>query len=284
MQSLEGKVAVVTGAASGIGRAMASRFAAERMKVVLADIEEPAFSSATAEQRGTGAAVLAVRTDVSVASDVESLAEAAYKEFGAVHLVCNNAGVAPEGAPVWTRSLDTWRWVLDVNLFGVIYGIRSFVPRMLAGGEEGHVVNTASVAGLSAGPMIGLYYVSKHAVVSLSETLYLDLRLANAKLGVSVLCPGFVKTAIGESARNRPASVAPDAFTSDEFHAFVRNLIEHGVPASSIADQVVDAVLDGKFWILTHTEYDPAIRERVNAMLEGRNPEPSGEAARSRGN
>jgi NAD(P)-dependent dehydrogenase (short-subunit alcohol dehydrogenase family) len=281
MQALTGKVAVVTGGASGIGRAMADRFAREGMKIVLADIEEPALSNAASELTAAGAQVIAVRTDVSKSDQVDSLADAAYQRFGAVHVLCNNAGVAPEGAPVWMRSLDTWHWLLGVNLYGVIHGIRSFVPRMLAQGEEGHVVNTASIAGLSAGPMIGPYFVSKHAVVSLSETLYLDLKLANAKLGVSVLCPAFVKTNIGESARNRPSEIAGDGFSSAEFHAMVRAMIESGIPASAVADQVVDAILKDQFWILTHPESKAMVRDRMTAILEGANPAGVGEISRA---
>lgn len=281
MQDLTGKVAVVTGGASGIGRAMAEQFAREGMKLVLSDIEEAALESTAAALRGAGAEVKAVRTDVSVAAEVESLAQKAYAEFGAVHVLCNNAGVAPEGAPVWMRSLDTWNWVLGVNLYGVIHGIQSFVPRMLAGGQEGHVVNTASLAGLTAGSMIGPYFVSKHAVVALSETLYLDLKLVNAKLGVSVLCPAFVKTRIGESARNRPGSARSDGFASTEFHEMVRGLIESGIPAETVADHVTQAIRDGEFWILTHPESKPGVTERAKGIVEGRNPAGTGEIARA---
>ncbi len=270
MQEFKNRVAVVTGAASGIGRAIAGRCAAEGMRVVLADIEDvPLHEAAKALD---GATVLPYRVDVSDASAMEQMAEAVYSEFGAVHLLFNNAGVAPDGKMVWAQTLDTWKWVIDVNLYGVIHGLRSFVPRMLAAGDEGHVVNTASVAGLHAGPLISPYYATKHAVVGLSESLYLELAMAKARVGASVLCPAFVKTKIGESARNRPGGDATSAAGSNEFAAMVRSLIDQGVSPESIADKVFDAIRAERFWILTHPEFDAAIRDRVEGMLQGRNP------------
>ena len=283
MQQLKDKVAVITGAASGIGLALAERCAAEGMRLVLADIEEPALARAAQAIRNAGAQVLAQRVDVASAAEVEALAEAAYKQFGAVNLLCNNAGVGGVGAPVWAQTLDAWRWVINVNLFGVIYGVHSFVPRMLAGGQEGHVVNTASLAGLTSGAMISPYHATKHAVVTLSESLYMELQMVNAKISASVLCPAFVKTKIGESERNRPQS-GDFGQTSGEFRAMIQTMVEQGVPAEGIADSVIEAVKQGRFWILTHPEYEPAIRERVNAILDGRSPQPNTEfaAARSR--
>src|SRR5580704_5563879 len=240
------------------------------MRVVLADIEASALQEAAKAM--DGATVLPYRVDVSDASAMEQMAEAVYSEFGAVHLLFNNAGVAPDGKMTWAQTLDTWKWVIDVNLYGVIHGLRSFVPRMLAGGEEGHIVNTASVAGLHAGPMISPYYATKHAVVGLSESLYLELAMAKARVSASVLCPAFVKTKIGESARNRPGAKAAAPPAGDEFAAMVRGLIEQGMPPESIADKVLDAIRDERFWILTHPEFDAAIRARVEGMLEGRNP------------
>jgi NAD(P)-dependent dehydrogenase (short-subunit alcohol dehydrogenase family) len=272
MLEFRDKVAVVTGAASGIGRAIAERCAAEGMRVVLADIEEPALLETAKSMADSGARLLPYRLDVSSAGEVESLAATAYREFGAVHLLFNNAGVAPEGMPAWSQTLDTWRWVIDVNLYGVIHGIRSFVPRMLASGEEGHVVNTASVAGLHAGPMISPYYVSKHAVVGLSESLFLELQMAGARVDASVLCPAFVRTKIAESARNRPQTGAAES-GSEEFGVMVRGMVEQGASPQSIAEQVFDAIRKRQFWILTHPEFDAAIRERVNGMLERRNPQ-----------
>jgi NAD(P)-dependent dehydrogenase (short-subunit alcohol dehydrogenase family) len=269
---LGGKVAVVTGAASGIGRALAERFASEGMRLVLADIERPALDAAARELTRQGAIVLAQHCDVSDAADVDAVAEAAYARFGAVHILCNNAGVGGAGAPVWMQTADTWRWVLSVNLMGVIHGIRSFVPRMLAGGEAGHVINTASVAGLVTGPLISPYYAAKHAVVAVSESLYFDLQIVKSAIGVSVLCPAFVKTRIGQSARNRPATGDYGA-SSAELTSKLQSLIDAGTPPADIADQVVDAIKRGQFWILTHPEMDARIIDRHERMLARRNPE-----------
>ncbi|HTB10804.1 MAG TPA: SDR family NAD(P)-dependent oxidoreductase [Bryobacteraceae bacterium] len=268
MKDFKGKVAVVTGAASGIGRGIAQRCVAEGMRVVLADIEKDALEEAAAAMPGT----MPYRVDVSYAPGMDAMADAVYKEFGAVHLLFNNAGVAPDGKMSWAQTLETWKWVIDVNLYGVIHGLRSFVPRMLAGGEEGYVVNTASVAGLHSGPMISPYYATKHAVVGLSECLYLELKMANARIGAAVLCPAFVKTRIAESWRNRPGGSAATAAGSDEFGAMVRGLVEQGVSPESIADKVFEAIREERLWILTHPEFDAAIRDRAEGMLEGRNP------------
>jgi NAD(P)-dependent dehydrogenase (short-subunit alcohol dehydrogenase family) len=268
MQEFKNRVAVVTGGASGIGRAIAERCVAEGMRVALADIEAPALDAAARAMKARP-----YQIDVSDADAVEAMAEAVYKEFGAVHLLFNNAGVAPDPKPVWAQTLDTWKWVTGVNLYGVIHGLRSFVPRMLAGGEEGHVVNTASVAGLSSGPMISPYFATKHAVVGLSESLFLELKMGNTRIGASVLCPAFVKTKIAESARNRPGAGAVPPDTS-EFGTMVRALVENGMSPEAIASQVFEAIKAGQFWILTHPEMDAAIRQRVEGMLARRNPVP----------
>jgi NAD(P)-dependent dehydrogenase (short-subunit alcohol dehydrogenase family) len=209
VKDLRDRTAVITGGASGIGRAMAGRFAAEGMKIVLADVEAEALDRAVEELRGRGAAAVGVRADVSRAGDVEAIAAEAERAFGPVHVLCNNAGVAA-GGPLWKLSEADWAWVLGVNLWGVVHGIRAFVPRMIEHGGEGHVVNTASVAGLAAGPWFGPYCASKHAVVAISETLHHELALTGSAIKVSVLCPGFVKTRIAESHRNRPADLQRD--------------------------------------------------------------------------
>jgi NAD(P)-dependent dehydrogenase (short-subunit alcohol dehydrogenase family) len=269
MREFKNRVAVVTGGASGIGRAIAERCVAEGMRVVLADIEGPALKDAADAMNATH-----YQIDVSDAAQMEAMAESVYKEFGAVHLLFNNAGVAPNGKPVWAQTMETWKWVIDVNLYGVIHGLRSFVPRMLAGGDEGHVVNTASVAGVHSGPMISPYFATKHAVVGLSESLYLELSMFQARASASVLCPAFVKTKIAESGRNRPGAVAAAAAEPNEFEAMVRGMVESGVSPESIADKVFEAIQEQQFWILTHPEMDAAIRARVEGMLARRNPAP----------
>src|SRR6266536_1627947 len=207
MKVFQDKVAVVTGAASGIGRALAAKSAQEGMKIVLADVEESALKQAEEELKASGARVLAVRIDVSQAADVERLAQQAFATYGAVHLLCNNAGVAA-GTTVWESSLADWQWVLGVNLWGVIHGMHFFVPRMLAQDSEGHIVNTASSAGLVASSGLGIYKVSKHGVVTLSETLALELAARGTKLKASVLCPEWVNTRILDAERNRPQALA----------------------------------------------------------------------------
>ena len=204
MERLRDRVAVVTGAASGIGLALSERFAAEGMRVVMADVETTALAPAAERVRAAAPAVLAVRVDVSRAEDVERLARETYAAFGAAHVVCNNAGVAVISA-VHEQTLADWQWVMGVNLWGVIHGVHAFLPRMLAGGDEGHIVNTASMAGLTTAPFMSIYDVTKHGVVALSESLYKELELSGALVGVSVVCPGLINTNIIRSARNRPA-------------------------------------------------------------------------------
>jgi NAD(P)-dependent dehydrogenase (short-subunit alcohol dehydrogenase family) len=276
MQELRGKVAVVTGGASGIGFAMARRFGAEGMKLVIADIEVPALSEAAERLRAEGADVLDVVTDVSQADQVELLAEKTVAHYGAVHVLCNNAGVAG-GGPAWDISLGEWEWVLGVNLWGVVHGVRSFVPRMLKAGE-GHVVNTASMAGL-----IGLYTsppyaVSKFGVVALSESLYSQLKISGAPVGVSVLCPAWVRTRIDESDRNRPAAAGPPTATqaSEETRLAMQHLIAGAMDPALVADRVVEAVRSGQLYVLPHDDefWLDLIRERTTRIAERRNPEP----------
>ncbi len=204
MESVQGKVAVITGGGSGIGLAMATRFASEGMKVVLADIEKDALDAAVAGLAATGAEAIGVPTDVADGAAVEALRDAAVDRFGTVHLLCNNAGVGTGGLS-WNQSVADWEWVLGVNLWGVVHGIRAFMPILLEQGE-GHVVNTASMAGLSSPPMMAIYNVSKHAVVTLSETMFGELAMIESPVGVSVLCPGWVNTRIHEAGRNRPGA------------------------------------------------------------------------------
>jgi NAD(P)-dependent dehydrogenase (short-subunit alcohol dehydrogenase family) len=277
MQDFKGKVAVVTGAASGIGRALAQRCAREGMKVVLADVEEAALLETAREIEKDGAAVLAVETDVSRFGPVEALAKKTIETFGAVHLLVNNAGVGGGGL-AWQTTIKDWHWVLGVNLWGVIHGIRAFVPIMIDQGTEGHIVNTSSLAGLLSGPGQAAYKVSKHGVVTLSETLYHELNLTGAKIGVSVLCPSFVNTGIMDAERNRPADLvnrpeeevrAPD---HEMWVQFFRNKVEQGMPPDQVADLVMAAVRDNKFYILTHPEAKPMIERRLEDISQERNP------------
>jgi len=276
MQELRDRVAVVTGGASGIGFALASAFAAEGMKLVLGDIEAPALADAVAKLEANGAEVVGVRTDVSDAASVQALADEAVTRFGAVNVLCNNAGVGGGGL-TWEAPLSTWEWVLGVNLWGVIHGLRSFVP-ILMQQPEAHVVNTASVAGLVAGPFMGAYNASKHAVVALSETLYHEMGLMAPQVKVSVLCPGWVRTRIAESARNRPASLTeggPDA--ADSVAASVlKPLIDNGMPPEEVAAKVLDAIRAERFWILPHDGTEDFwvnfVNERTQSLADRTNP------------
>ncbi len=275
MQEFRDRVAVVTGGASGIGLGLASAFAAEGMKLVLADIEAPALDAAVAKLTAAGAEVIGVRTDVSDAAQVQSLADTAVERFGAVHVLCNNAGVGGGGLS-WEAPLDTWEWVLGVNLWGVINGVRSFVP-ILMQQPEAHVVNTASIAGLVAGPFMGPYNASKHAVVALSETLYHETALMAPHVKVSVLCPGWVRTRIAESARNRPGATAtePDAAT-EGFALALQPLIDNGMPPDQLAATVLEAIRAERFWILPHDDTEAFWRtfvdERAQSLVDRTNP------------
>ena len=275
MEQLSGKVAVVTGAASGIGRAMAGRWCEEGMKVVLADVEEGALAVAEKELSSGGAEVLAVRTDVSKGEDMDALAAAAIDRFGAVHIVCNNAGVGGGGLAQQLTEKD-WQWVLGVNLWGVIHGQRVFLP-ILMEQNEGHVVNTASVAGLVTSPFMSPYCASKFAVVAMSECLQKELAMQGSHVGVSVLCPGFVNTQIADSDRNRPAELQRDGEVADEFgmREMLRQVVAAGMPCEDVAGCVADAVTNNRFYVLTHPELKDAIRTRMEDILEGRTPSPT---------
>jgi NAD(P)-dependent dehydrogenase (short-subunit alcohol dehydrogenase family) len=269
MDDFRGKVAVVTGGASGIGFGLAQRFAVEGMKVVLADIEEPALKHAADMLRADGADVLAVPTDVSDHDAVHHLAAATFERFGTAHVVCNNAGIGT-GGPAWMVSEAQWRWIVGVNLMGVVHGIQAFVPRLLEQGE-GHVVNTASAAGLLSGPAMSPYFATKHAVVALSESLAADLAMAGSTVGVSVLCPGFVRTRIQESDRNRPHDVPDAVMLTPEIadrREMMNALIAGGMDPSDVADHVVDAIRAKKLHIFTHPEMVEAIRQRFDRIVE----------------
>ena len=276
MEDLKGKVAVITGGASGIGRAVAQRAAAEGMKVVIGDIEEGPLKDTEGELSSRGAEAMGVLSDVSDAASVRELRDKALDRFGAVHLVHNNAGVGL-GGPIWEVSEEDWRWILGVNLLGVVHGIATFVPLLLEQGE-GHVVNTASIAGLATAPFLGPYNATKQAVVAISETLFKDLQAvgAPAGVGVSVLCPGFVQTRIAESDRNRPSWAAlPEPKAAEELRGAMQNMVDGGIPPAVVADRVIDAVRTNTFYILTHPELTPALQTRFDDIVRGRPPTPA---------
>jgi len=275
MKIFQGKVAVITGGASGLGRAMADRFAREGMSIVLADVEPNALARAEAEMKAAGAKVIGVRTDVSKAAEVEALAQRTLAAFGGVHVLANNAGVA-EGGSVWENTVADWEWVLGVNMWGVIHGVRVFTPIMLKQESEGHIINTASVAGLISPPGMGIYCVSKHAVVTLSECLHHDLAQKTDKLKCSVLCPAYVPTGIADSGRNRPADLTQTRQKSEADLALDANLkkaVQSGkLSAADVAQKVYEAVRDERFYILTHPKIKPSIQWRMEDILQDRNP------------
>ncbi len=267
MQEFEGRVAVVTGAASGIGLAMATRFAQVGMRVVLADIERDPLEAATSKLAAEGHDVIGIPTDVSHAEAIQELADQAIAAFGQVNIVHNNAGVVRAGR-LEELSIADWEWVLGVDLWSVIYGVKTFLPLIREAGE-GHIVNTASSAGLQSSPEIGPYNVAKFGVVALTETLQLELRAEKSPIGASVLCPGAIATRITESARNRPDSVA-DTETNQRFHASASKIVNDGHTPESVAECVIDAIRAKEFWILTHPEWIDVLRDRVDGMSDGR--------------
>lgn len=278
MRDWAGKVAVITGAGSGMGAAMARRFADEGMKIVVADIDLAAAEATAAGIAAAGGAALAVRADVSRQDDVQAMADRAWDHFGAVHVLVNNAGIVPSGRyrQIWDFPLEDWRWSFDVNLMGVVHGIRSFIPRMIAEGVDGHVVTTASIAGLISGSGSPVYSAAKHAAVRATEALYASLRDMNSPIGVTLLCPGLVNTNIYRSERNRPDALRPDqgiAEETPELQAIADSLYRSAISPEAVADMVFDAMQRRQFYLLTSDKYDPQIRERAEAMLERRNPE-----------
>ena len=280
MQELVGKVAVVTGAASGLGLAFATRFAQEGMRVVLADIEREALERAEAAIKAQGGTAIAVRTDVLIEHEIKTLADTAFATYGNVHVLCNNAGVggATGESGVWNIPMNEWDWVLGVNFSGVLHGIRHFVPRMLANAEEGHIVNTASVAGLVTGGVGAPYTISKHGIVALSEILYKDLKARNARVSASVLCPGWVNTNLIDSARNRPMSLTPDDAAAptlqlQEQHEALRALLKDGMRPADIAGQLCDAIRNDTFYIVpAQPGAELAIDTRLQDIRLRRNP------------
>jgi NAD(P)-dependent dehydrogenase (short-subunit alcohol dehydrogenase family) len=278
MDELTGRVAVVTGGASGIGLALARRFAGEGMKVVLADVEVEALDAAAKELAGEHGddAIAAVPTDVRDPAAVEALAAATFERFGTTHVVCNNAGVAVGGMS-WEIPPDRWRWIVDVNLMGVVNGIRAFVPRMIEQGE-GHVVNTASIAGIATAPVMSPYVATKHAVVGLSESLFFDLQVTGhgAEVGVSVLCPEWVRTRIAQAERNRPDDVSamalPEGVDPDAGSSIVGGFVETGLDPAEVAGKVVDAIRQRRFWIFTHDTSVPTVQNRFDAIANDGQP------------
>lgn len=275
MKDFKGKVAVITGAASGIGRGLAEKCISEGMKVVLADVDEEVLANTESDLRSAGGTVLATRTDVSKRGDVEELARNTIGHFGQVHLLFNNAGVGAGGAP-WEATWNDWEWVIGVNLWGVIHGIKVFTPIMLQQNTEGYIVNTASAAGLTVGGPSGPYAVTKHAVVALSESLYLTLQQRNAPVKASVLCPGLVRTDIANSDRHRPEELRDESKQlSPEMQAAwtaFKSLIDSSMPPLKVADIVFEAIRNDQFYILPHPEWIEAVQLRTDKLLRMENP------------
>ena len=276
MEQIKNRVAIITGGASGIGRAIADRLASEGAKLVLADIESGPLEAAVAELEAAGAEAIGVQTDVSSQSAVDALADAAWDHFGGVHLLCANAGVMQDLGPVWERPLEDFEWVFGVNLWGPLHCVRSFVPRMLADGDSGHVVITGSMSGITVVPGNAPYQMSKHGSVALAETLYHELD--DSALSVSVLCPGFVQTGILTADRNRPDALRnndappPRAIGGGWSGGATAALKAIAVSPEAVARQVVEAVLADQFWILTHADGPARVRSRFEPIVDGRNP------------
>jgi NAD(P)-dependent dehydrogenase (short-subunit alcohol dehydrogenase family) len=285
MDELSGRTAVITGAGSGMGRAFALRFAAEGMAIVAADIQPDALAATVAELTAAGHQVAGLATDVADPDSVHRLADAAFDRFGAVHLLCNNAGV--EGyldGPIWAATANDWEWTVGVNFWSVVHGIQAFVPRMLAGGEPGHIVNTCSMtAVVSAGNM---YAITKHAVLALTEVLALDLARRDAPIGVTALCPGIIATNLFRGSRNRPAALREDDTDSGDVQAAglpadrdaqagretrerMHAMLAGGMPPAEVAVKLVDAVRAGTRYLLTDHDWDPRILERHESIMTG---------------
>jgi NAD(P)-dependent dehydrogenase (short-subunit alcohol dehydrogenase family) len=277
MDDLSGKTAVITGAASGIGLELAKQFGASGMNLVLADVERPALDRAAAELSEAGYSVLAHEIDVREHSQIVELERVARERFGNIHVLCNNAGVGAGGPVADPDNLEAWRWTIDINLWGVIYGCKIFLPGMLEHGEQCHIVNTASMAGLGSAPTMGPYNISKYGVVALSETLSKEMQLARSAVGVSVLCPAFVATGIAKSDRNMPDDVRAtlpdrDVRGGGGLQSAMESLVANGISTEVVGGAVLDAVLNDRFWILTHDEAKPGVVQRAEEIVNGVNP------------
>ncbi|HET9619941.1 MAG TPA: SDR family oxidoreductase [Kofleriaceae bacterium] len=276
MKTFSGRTAVITGAASGFGLEVSRIAAAKGMHLVMADVQADALEAAAAEITGLGAQVLPIKVDVSKADDVDAMARATADKFGAPHFVFNNAGVGGGGL-IWETGLKDWEWVLGVNLMGVVYGVRAFTPMMLDAAKrdpnyEGHIVNTASMAGLLSAPNMGVYNVSKHAVVTLSETLYQDLKLVTDQVTASVLCPYFVPTGIAHSDRNRPHDEAPSR-SAQVGKLMADKAVSSGkVSAATVAQFVFDALAERRFYIYSHPKALDNVAVRLDDVVHGKNP------------
>jgi NAD(P)-dependent dehydrogenase (short-subunit alcohol dehydrogenase family) len=277
MKDFNGKVAVITGAANGIGFGIAERCAQLGMKVVLAGINEANLATAEEKLKPTGATLFSVRTDVSKREDIEALAQKTLEAFGAVHLLVNNAGVAA-GSSVWESTWEEWEWVMNVNLWGVLYGVKVFTPLMLAQNTEAHIINVASVAGLLPNHPCAPYQVTKHAVVALTESLYYSLAEQNAGVKVSVVCPGWVKTSILKAERNRPADLQnkpgsiQDKRKRVAAYREMKEAVETGMSVQEMTEYIFKAIEHEQLYVLSHPELTPYIQERMDNILRQKNP------------
>jgi len=273
MKEFKGKTAVVTGAASGIGYALAKRFAQEKMNVVLADIEQDALDAAVTKISNLGVEAVGIAVDVMDKNSVQSLAKQSIDAFGNIHILCNNAGVAPPAIDeaIWDHDMSDWDWVMGVNFYGVLYGIQSFLPHMIEHQEEGHVLNTVSMAGILG--LEGSYGVSKFAALSLSEGLFQSLKKINSKIGASVLCPGFVATKIIDSQRNRPEHLASDKKSNFLLKQLASSVLKRGKKPDEIATRAIEAIQANNFYILPHPVYDERVKDRYERILARTEPE-----------
>ena len=275
MDDFSGKTAVITGAASGIGLELAKQFGAAGMNLMLADVERPALDRAEAELREAGYPVSAREIDVRDHDQIIDLDHAARDRFGNVHVLCNNAGVGAGGPVADPDNLEAWRWTIDINLWGVIYGCKVFLPGMIEHGGQGHIVNTASMAGLGSAPMMGPYNISKYGVVALSETLSKEMQIMQTAVGVSVLCPAFVATGIANSDRNMPDDVRatlPKRAASSGMQAQIEAMVAGGINTEVVGQHVLDAVRNDRFWILTHDESKASVTARADDIVNSVNP------------